>query len=152
VSGFDRERAMLERGPRSDAVEAVLGRAAFRAGSFDLALAVFSLSYSEAPGQALADLCGLIRPAGRIGVADLHPDAVEAGWRRTFRYRGKTVEIPSRVGALEAALRKPPQGWRVESLDSARFGEPERSMFEANRWAKVEQVWAVRIAVWRRVE
>ena len=151
VAGFDRERAMLDAAPPGARAVGELGRAPFRAGAFDLAVAAFSLSHVQDPAAALADLCDLIAAGGRIAIVDLHPDGVEAGWRRTFRAGGRTMEVPSRVENLEAALASPAPGFRTELLDSFRFGAPERELFEAEHWARVCGVWAVRLAFWRRL-
>jgi SAM-dependent methyltransferase len=151
VAGFDGERAMLACAPRGLGVQAELGRAPFQADAFDLVVAAFSLSYADEPAGALADLRDLVVPGGRLVVVDLHPDAVDAGWRRTFQAEGRTIEIPSRVQALEAALMLAVAGWRTETLDSFRFGEEERALFDAEHWMQVCRVWAVRFAIWRKL-
>jgi ubiquinone/menaquinone biosynthesis C-methylase UbiE len=150
AAGLDAEPAMLRQAPPGAVALGDLERPPFRDAGFDLVLAAFSLSYPAEPAEALTQLCRLIRGGGRLIVVDLHPDAVEAGWKRTFTTEHGAVEVPSRVLELDAALLAPPSGWRVTALDSLRFGEPERPLFGDEHWARVKDAWAVRLAVWRR--
>ena len=143
--GFDGERAMLDRAPRGCVVHAELGRAPFRPEAFDLVAAGFSLSYATDPGFVLSDLCELVRAGGRLAVADLASEAIAAGWKREHG-------IPSRVDELERSLRTPPAGWAIEYSAAEAFGEPERRMVDAARWARIEAVPAVRLTAWRRTE
>ena len=152
VTGFDAEPAMLRQAPPGQVAAGELERPPFLDQAFDLVLAAFSLAYATEPAEALAALCRLIRNGGRIIVVDLHPDAVEAGWKRTFKGEAGTVEVASQVLELDAALLAPPSGWRVAALDSLRFGEPERALFDDAHWARVKDAWAVRLAVWQRRE
>ena len=150
VVGFDGEAAMLRRAPAGRTALARLGAAPFLAGSFDLVVSSFSLSYARDPAAAVAELLRLVKVGGRFAAVDLHGEAVRAGWRRTFPHGGETVEIPSKVELLEAPLGQLPAGWDVACAESAKFGEPERGFFDPERWAKVSTVRAVSVTVWRK--
>lgn len=152
VTGLDGEPAMLRQAPRGACALGDLERPPFQEAAFDLVLAAFSVAYAANPGIALAQLCRAVRAGGRLALVDLHPDAVEAGWKRTFSSEGETLEVESRVRELDAALLDPPAGWRVAAVDSLRFGEAERPLFSEERWALVRHVWAVRLAMWRRTD
>ena len=76
-------------------------------------------------------------------MADLASEAVAAGWKREHG-------VPSRVMDLESSLARPRKGWVVERTVAETFGEPERQMFDAARWVRVEGVPAVRLTVWER--
>ncbi len=143
VVGFDFEPEMLRRAPRGAVVLAELGSAPFAEGIFDLVVASLSLSYAAEPAAALADLCTLVDSAGRLAVADLAGEAVEAGWKRPFG-------IPSGVAELEAALARNPDGWDGVSSRTFAFGEAERKAIGEKRWATVAGIPAVRVTVWRR--
>ena len=149
VFGFDAEPAMLGRAPRGSVVLGAFGSSPFLPHSFDLVVAAFSLSYAAEPDRAVRNLCALVRPGGRLVVVDLAAEALAAGWKRTFGRGGRTLEIPSQVEALDAALREPPAEWRVESSESFGFGAPEKPLFDEARWRRVEEIPAARVTVLR---
>ena len=148
--GFDGEPAMLAKAPRGFVALASFGHAPIIPGAVDLVVASFSLSYAADPAVALADLCRTVRAGGRIAVADMAREAAAAGWRRTFRSEGRTIEIASQVQQLEQALEAPPKGWAPESSHTHSFTSADRPQFTAEHWREVEGVAAVRVSVWRR--
>jgi hypothetical protein len=104
-----------------------MARLPVRSDSFDLALCSFALSYAPDLRLALAELA---RAARRIIVADLHPEAMRRGWKRSFRAKGRTVEIEHTQTSIQelddaAAGAGLIRSGRIE----ASFGEPEREMF-----------------------
>lgn len=122
VVALDRCVEMLEHapGPRvlSDA-----GRLPLRDGAVDIVICSLALSYMP---PCLDELARITRRGGSVFASDMHPQAVEHGWTRSFRNGSEAVEIESRRYAL-AGLRAP--GLRLESLVEEPFGEAERQLF-----------------------
>lgn len=87
-------------------------------------LAICSLTFSYLPDQESA-LEEMLRVAQRAVISDMHPGT---GWKRSFRLEGEAVELAHRPWAAEAL--------RIDSgicewIRTARFGMPEKAMFEA---------------------
>jgi malonyl-CoA O-methyltransferase len=59
-------------------------RLPLRPAAVDVVIAALVLSYLRDPEAALAEAARVLRPGGTLLVSDLHPTAVERGWRRTF--------------------------------------------------------------------
>jgi SAM-dependent methyltransferase len=101
----------------------------FRGASADMAICSFALGYLSSPAAALREMARIAR---RVIVTDLHPAAVEAGWKRAFRRGGESWEFthyvhsPRDLDEAAAAAGLKPE-WEIESG----FGEPERAIFEA---------------------
>ena len=90
---------------------------------------LFALGYAASPGDVLGEMA---RVARRVIVSDMHPLAVEAGWKRSFRTGHGVFEIdqyPHKVDEIDAAAYRAglEKQWRIEAY----FGPPERSLFEA---------------------
>ena len=118
--------AVVKPGLRGRCVVADMSRLPVRSG-FDLALCSFALSYAPDLRLSLAELA---RVAARIFVADLHPEAVRRGWKRSFRVKARTFEIEHTQASIQelddaAAGAGLIRRERVE----ASFGEPEREIF-----------------------
>jgi SAM-dependent methyltransferase len=95
----------------------------------DIALCSFALGYAASPGDVLGEMA---RVARRVIVSDMHPLAVDAGWKRSFRTGNGAFEIeqcPHKVDEIDAAAHRAglEKQWRIEAY----FGPPERSLFEA---------------------
>lgn len=129
-------------------VEADSRRLPLRDGSADLVICAFALGY--APG-CFAELARIVKPGGRLLVTDVHPQALDRGWTRTFRSRGETIHVssePYRVEDLQAPK------FELTSLLEPRLGGPERAMFEqAGRldlFAAACAQPAIFVGYWRR--
>jgi SAM-dependent methyltransferase len=102
VVALDATRAMLEQG-RAQAPPNVLftqGDAAalpFLDGSFDVVVTRFAVHHFEDPAVQLAEMRRVLRPGGRLAVADLiaHPEAAET------QNRLETLRGPSHTRMLE---------------------------------------------------
>ena len=124
----------------------------FASQSIDVALCSFALGYIDRLDLAFREMA---RVARRVITSDLHPDAVRAGWVRSFRTTSGRYEIEhydhlwTRVEACARAAGLRPV-WRLE----ASFGEQERELFErggkADAFVSAQQVPAVLIADWVR--
>jgi ubiquinone/menaquinone biosynthesis C-methylase UbiE len=114
--------------------------------AMDLAMCSMALGYVRSADEVLRELA---RVARRVIVSDLHPDAVAAGWTRSFRRQGQVYEIEQYCHSLQD-LR--PAGMRSAWFVEAHFGEPERAIFEAAGKALdgITCVPAIRAACWTR--
>ena len=131
IAGFDLCHEMLRKsalaGHNAAADAAALP---VRDGVADVTLCSFVLSYVPSLDAAVGEMARITRRGGMVIVSDLHPEAAQAGWVRSFRYGGQAYEIEhSQYSANElgAAARRSglEAAWRLD----ARFGEPEREIF-----------------------
>ncbi len=96
----------------------------------DITLCSFALSYFPSGLQAIREMSRVTRRGGRVVIADLHPEAEEAGWKRSFRDAGQVYEIEHQRHAaanLEAAALE--FGLRPDWRRDEHFGEPEHEIF-----------------------
>jgi hypothetical protein len=103
-------------------------RLPFAARSFDAVLCSFTLSYTPRLPAAVAELA---RVAGRVLLTDLHPDAMQRGWKRAFRGEHRNVEVDYchyTINELDLAASE--AGLQLIDRVEACFGEPEREIFE----------------------
>lgn len=123
-----------------------------REGAAELAICSFTLGYLESIDAVFRELARVSR---RVVVSDLHPEAVRAGWTRSFRARDGVHELEhyehTAIELDEAARRAGlAKEWRVE----APFGENERPVFQrAGKEAlfeRVRNVPAVLVTAWNR--
>jgi malonyl-CoA O-methyltransferase len=103
----------------------------------------------------MSELARIVRPGGSILISDFHPDAIQRGWKRTFRSNGRSYEIEThpytKESLLECASRL---GLALDDIEEPCFGDAERSIFEcAGKPELFEQtrgVPAVLVARWTR--
>jgi SAM-dependent methyltransferase len=153
--GFDISEPMLAVAAKKNSVRGRLAAADIRAlplrdGSADVAICSFALGYLAQIEGAFREMA---RVARRVVVSDLHPDALNAGWSRSFRVGDWKYNIAHHrhsVKAMNAGARA--AGLKAEWTMPARFGEPERVIFEqagkSNEFATARQVTAVMISCW----
>jgi SAM-dependent methyltransferase len=122
---------------------------------FDLARAAFCAGYLEDPELLIAELARIVRPGGRVWLADFHPDAVARGWKRAFRTGETTCEIVAfshTAADLEAAGRR--RGLVLDARIDAPFDEPERPLFRAagkeSVFEEIRGAAALLAFVWKR--
>lgn len=118
----------------------------------DLAICSFTLGYLPSIDAALRELARVSR---RVIVSDLHPEAVRAGWTRSFRAQGlvhKLVHYEHPAEELDDIARR--AGLSLERRIEACFGEPERHIFrQAGKEAafeRVRPVCAILVSAWKR--
>ncbi len=124
----------------------------FASDSVDVGVCSFGLGYIGPLELAFREMA---RVARRIVTSDLHPDAVLAGWVRSFRSNGGSYQIEHhghswpRIEACAHAA-----GLRLTWRLDASFGEQERGLFEragkADSFISAQQVPAVLISNWVR--
>jgi SAM-dependent methyltransferase len=134
--GVDLSREMLSR---------CLGRVAqadarclpFARGVADVALCILALGYIYPVEDALEELHRITRTGGTIIAADVHPQAIEAGWARSFRDGDDVYEIENNP-------------YRPDGAVDLFFGEAERAIYDcAGRADLFERVRAIP-AVWMK--
>lgn len=154
--GVDLSPEMLtvaaQKGMHGLLVQADLKALPFPSRSMDLAVCSFAIGYLPSPQAAFREMARVSR---RVIASDLHPDAVRAGWARSFRTGDHAYEISSHHHArslLNACARA--AGFRSTWQFEASFGEPERAIFEqAGKGAAFEaarQVPAILVSCWTR--
>ena len=94
--------------------------------SADIVICAFALGYAP---TGFAELVRITRPGGTLLVSDVHPEALNRGWTRSFRHREGVIQIRDEPYAL-ADLHAP--GLQLSCLIEPRLGPPEREFFE---WA-----------------
>ena len=67
----------------------------FPDGVADLVLCALALGYIDPARGLMNELRRIARPGGIVIAADLHPQAIAAGWKRSFRANGANCEIES---------------------------------------------------------
>ena len=155
AAGLDSSPSMLGVAARKAPISGrlVLGDARslpFRSGSFDLAICSFALSYLPSATVALGEMA---RVARCIIVSDLHPEAMLAGWTRSFRKDGHSWRIEDFHHALADLDRvAKAAGMRLRWTAEAAFDLPELPLFElagkGHTFAELIRTPAVFAASW----
>ena len=149
VAAVDLSPEMLALGPKPSVV-GDLRRLPFRDASADLTLCCFALGYAP---QCLGELRRVTRPGGMVLISDMHPDAVRGGWTRSFRHSSGVIHVEHERYHLED-LHDPEL--TLSGIAHARFGEPEREVFErAGHGARFEEASrgpAIFVGCWIRMQ
>lgn len=153
--GFDVSEEMLAVASRKDGARGCLAAADIRQlpvrdHAADLAICSFALGYIVPLESAFREMA---RVARRVVVSDLHPDAIEAGWNRSFRIGHKNYNIEHHrysLHSLNTCARA--AGLTPDWTMEARFEEPEHVIFQragkAAAFTAARQVTAVLISAW----
>ncbi|HEY1946555.1 MAG TPA: methyltransferase domain-containing protein [Bryobacteraceae bacterium] len=159
--GIDLCDEMLAAAARKPALKGCLALAQadqlpFANGGADLVLCSFAMSYFPSASGAIAEMARVTRRGGRVVVADLHPGANEAGWKRAFRSNDSVYEIEHHshsVAYLEAAAEQAAleQVWQTD----AHFGAPEREIFQKagkdSVFAQASSIPALSVICWKKL-
>jgi malonyl-CoA O-methyltransferase len=147
VIALDFSREMLQRGPRP-AVEGDLRQLPFRDASADVTICSFALGYAP---DCLRELARITRPGGVVLVSDMHPDAMQRGWNRSFRHSSGVIHIdhqPYHLEDLHVA------GLELSCLLEPQFGLAEHQIFiDAGHGLRFEEASrgpAIFVARWTR--
>ena len=154
--GLDLSAEMLAQAARKGMagllVQATIDALPLPRDSATVAICSFALGYVASPEVVFREMARVSRT---VIVSDLHPDAVKAGWMRSFRAGDEQFRVSSHLHtraalhhAAKAARLKP--AWQTE----AHFGEPERGIFQqAGKSAAFESardIPAILISCWTR--
>jgi ubiquinone/menaquinone biosynthesis C-methylase UbiE len=160
VFGIDLCRQMLS---RAAAKPHLAGRLALASaerlplpdGMADLVLCSFAIAYFADPRRALSEMARVSASGATVVVSEIHPEALEAGWKRGFRLAGTAYEIQHSTQSVASLLDATAEaGLHLERIDSACFGGPERELFRrAGRYHLFEgasRVPAIWTGIWRK--
>lgn len=157
VFGVDSCREMLVQaehkpGLRGRSVLADINAIPIGDGAVDCAMCSLTIGYVASPAIAFREMARVSR---RVIVSDLHPDAVRAGWTRSFRCGDRRIEVQHFDHSI-ASLDRHAQAaglereWRTE----ASFGEPEREIFaragKEKAFEESRRIRVVSITSWRK--
>jgi malonyl-CoA O-methyltransferase len=121
----------------------------------DLVVCSFVIGYLDEPSLAVRQMERVSAPGAKIVVSELHPDAVEAGWKRGFRHNGTAYEIEHSPHPIPCLLEAASEaGLRLDCTEVASFGEPEREIFlragKAHLFDDASRVPAIWTGVWSK--
>ncbi|MEW5974610.1 MAG: class I SAM-dependent methyltransferase [Acidobacteriota bacterium] len=113
VIGLDASPAMLRqaarRVPANTLVQADATALPVGSLSADIVLCSFAIAYLEDLNRAVFEWRRVLKPCGTLWCSDFHPDALEFGWKRTFKKNGLTYELLSHrrsAAEIRACLRQ----------------------------------------------
>jgi len=145
--GIDFCEEMLRAGKRSG----VLGdacRLPFADECADVVMCAFTLGYAP---SCFSELRRITRVGGTVAVADVHPGALERGWKRSFRHSNGQIEIAHHhytIRELQTA------GLALSFLAEPTLGPPEKVIFEEagcpERFEEAARCPAIFVALFRR--
>lgn len=120
----------------------------------DVTLCSFAAGYIPNLARLVCELAAITRHGGRVIVTDLHPLAVAAGWRRSFRVGTNVYDIEHVLHSEEQLFAAGERAdLRLETHLQASFCESERELFEragkSQVFDEVSRIPAVWIGVWR---
>jgi ubiquinone/menaquinone biosynthesis C-methylase UbiE len=138
---------LLLRSP-TPAVEADARRLPLPDSCADLVICAFALGYAI---EIFAELRRIVRPGGMVLASDVHPEALQRGWTRTFRHNDGAIEVAHHPYSLDD-LRTP--DLRLTRLLEPRLGSPERAIFQqagcVQRFLEASLFPAIFVAQWIR--
>lgn len=161
VAGVDLCAAMLARAARHEPLTGRLicgdvARLPFRDRAAQLVFCSLALGYFPDLRRSFSELARVCAPNGWVAISDIHPNALAAGWSRTFRANGVSHEIDhfvyheDRIQNAAAAA-----GLRLISWDAAHIDEPERHLFQLagkeHLFARASAMPALFAGVWERI-
>ena len=127
----------------------------FTSGFADLSLCSFAAGYFPDLALAAREIARVTRRRGRVVITDLHPIALAAGWKRSFRVGATAYEI-EHFKRSDEQFRSAGEhaGLELEEQLDVCFGEPERALFKKagkeDIFYEVSKIPAVWIGVWRK--
>jgi ubiquinone/menaquinone biosynthesis C-methylase UbiE len=115
---------MLERAGRGPApLQADASRLPLSDRCSDVTICAFALGYAP---ECFAELARITRSGGTLLVSDVHPEALERGWTRSFRYSGGVVSVAHESYSI-ADLHAP--DLELTALEEPLLGEQEREIY-----------------------
>ena len=139
---------MLAHAPRPVAL-ADANRLPVADGFADITICAFALGYAPA---CFSELARITRRRGVVLASDVHPEAIERGWTRSFRHGSGVIGVENQRYALEDLSTA---GLRLDCLIEPRLGEPEREVFakagKLDAFEEAARYPAIFVARWIRV-
>jgi malonyl-CoA O-methyltransferase len=135
VVGIDYSPAMLAKAaPKQNLVPLLvrgdLNCIPVRSLSIDFILCSFVLGYIERLNLFAAEATRILKPGARIFCTDVHPLALQAGWKRSFRHAARSIHVPSVIHPLESVIAAFSDFCRLVCRRELYFGGPEQLIFD----------------------
>ncbi|HEV2352000.1 MAG TPA: methyltransferase domain-containing protein [Terriglobia bacterium] len=135
VVGVDLSPEMLQVASAKPALAPGLVRAdclalPLRSSCAHLTICSFAISYLDALPPFASELARVSRPHARVLLSDFHPEGHRRGWKRTFRWEGRAIEIASFAYSMDTiceAFQK--AGFDLKQKLEPHIDEPERHIF-----------------------
>jgi malonyl-CoA O-methyltransferase len=123
--------------------------------SADVVICALSLGHITPIEPAITELARIVRPGGCLIVTDFHPDAVQRGWKRTFRSNGRLYEAETYPYTKECLIECAREsGLVLRNLLEPCFGEQELPIFrqagKPELFNEARGIPAVLLARWTR--
>jgi ubiquinone/menaquinone biosynthesis C-methylase UbiE len=121
----------------------------------DLVLCSLSLGYFHNIGRVFREFARASKPGGFVVVSDLHPDALDSGWTRSFKLSGQRYELEHCHRSIqEVAGAALSAGLKPKFRKNIYFGTPELPIFQrAGReeiFRTVMSIPALFIGLWEK--
>lgn len=103
------------------------------AAMYDAIISTLTIAHIENIEEALQAWCRILKPDADIIITDFHPDALEFGAKKTFRYNSNYISIKNfvhYVDDIEGTLLK--NGFRIVNKLERKIDETVRQYYEAN--------------------
>jgi ubiquinone/menaquinone biosynthesis C-methylase UbiE len=162
VFGCDVCQEMLRQGTNLTSLRGRLALAdaeciPFRSSAADLVLCSLSLAYFQDIGRVFDEFARILKSRGGVlAVSDLHPEAVLAGWKRSFSRGQERYEIAHHSRAIQDVEHAAASaGLKHKFSQTTYFGMSELPIFQ--RAGREEQFWKMRsipalfIGLWEKV-
>lgn len=160
VFGLDACEAMLREASKRDAISDRLVQAdahllPFATGRANLILCSMSLGYFQDLDVIFREFARVAHRRASIVISDMHPDAIEAGWKRSFRSGAIRCDVEHFQRSVEQILHAASRaGLRLRWCAEACLGEPEIEMVrEAGKSHLVRELArtpALLLAIWEK--
>src|SRR5262245_35220387 len=160
VFGTDLCREMLQQASKKPGVAGRLAQAdstclPLARATADVAICALSLGHMTPIEPAISELARIVRPGGCLIVTDFHPDALQRGWKRTFRSNGQLYEVETypytKQRLIESAR---DSGLELQDLLEPCFDVPESPIFlqagKPELFDETRGIPAVLLARWTR--
>ncbi|HEX7359290.1 MAG TPA: class I SAM-dependent methyltransferase [Bryobacteraceae bacterium] len=161
IFGMDLCEAMLNQCRQRDGISGRLVRAdahslPFASECADVVLSSMSLAYFEDLDLVFEEFARIARSGASIFASDVHPEAIAAGWRRSFRCGTACYEIEHFRYSIEQVLFAANcAGLRLRWCSEARLGGSERPIFceagKAELFDALTATPALFLAIWERL-
>lgn len=123
--------------------------------AIDVSVCSFTIAYLVSLTQFAAEVSRIARPGSRVVISDLHPAAMKAGWKRTFRWSNQTYELEHSIYNERQILSAfAVAGLSLDHRVEAHIGEAQFETFrragKESAFAEACRTPALWIGIWRK--